>query len=161
MTQGAARYTTRYTDTQKDAIVKNVVLNGETVAESVRKASRGELGMAAFSLNLQYAYEVVNARREAFEGENDEVLRRVTAKALKQAHAANLKALRALHADADPAERARLAKAVSSTWQAMSTLGKAPGRPKTEAPAQEPVAPQRGPDVLDSLLELAPKGKAT
>jgi hypothetical protein len=134
------RFIKRYTDEQKDALLHAVLIDNVSVAEAVRRATRGELGVASFTFNLQYAYQVIKTGREDFEARNPEALGLATARELQRAHHANLRALRGLKEDADPGERARLAKHVAETWRAMGSGGAKPKRgerPSTNTPKTE------------------------
>lgn len=162
MAENRSRFRLRYTQAQKDAILKAVLLDGLYVAEAIRRAARGELDVAAFTIG-DYAYDIVKNGRDDFEGRNDEALEHGTREALKGAHRANLRALRALTDQADPAERARVAKAVAETQRAMASgskpkpaRGESTPQPETNGHGSQ----SQENDTLTKLLELAQKGAA-
>lgn len=153
-----ARFTKRYSDEQKTAFLRAVLVEGMAVQEAMRRAADGRLGVPAFEgRGTHWGYTLRNTYAAAFEAMNDEALAAATQRELRAAHLANLKALRELPADADPARRASAAKALRETQRAMeapSARGVAPKR-KTEQPA-----PVEKPDgTLGELLAMAGNAK--
>lgn len=158
MDMSSARFTRRYTDEQKRAMLEAHILQGLSVAECMRRARAGTLkpGMAPFGSAGRFAYDMIAKARETFEATNEEALAAGTEKALKEAHIANLKALRSLPEDCDPEKRARTAKALADTQRARAVQaprGKAKAKPGA-AEAETPTTPM-GPDVLGQLVQLA------
>jgi hypothetical protein len=145
------RFIHRFSDEQKDAILKARLVDRLRVPEIQRRARDGQLGVPAFEIG-DYAYQVIKRGQADYEERNDDALAQSTADTLKAAHRANLKALRGLGDDADPGERARLAKHVAETWRAMGAAG---AKPKPVRQKAEPVAVADGDDVLAGLLKNA------
>lgn len=147
-----ARLTRTYTDQQRQAMLKAVLSDGMGIAEAERAAMNGLLGLPPFG-RRRFGYPIIYNGRETYETKNEEALEAGTAKALKDAHLANLRALRALGEDADPAERARVAKALADTHRARGQVNPKGRSRKAEAPSE---APAKGEDVLGQLVQLAP-----
>jgi hypothetical protein len=150
----------RYNDAQIEAIMRAHLIDGHIVSEVWRMASRGELGVPAFEPDRRYIYQLIKHNRDAFEASNPDALRRSTEKALAKAHMANLRALQTLGTDADPAERARVAKAVADTLRTVAGDNRSTTRTKREPeqhnasknPTSEAVLKDR---TLTNLLDLA------
>jgi hypothetical protein len=154
-----ARFTRKINDAQKEAILAAHFRDGIRGAEIMRMAERGQLAGGPFGLG-RYVYEILETGREQWEAKDDQALADGTRKALREAHQANLKALRATKA-ADPAERARMAKATAESFKAMQAVnGKPATRPKPTAlngqsAGSEETAKAPGDGTLGELLELA------
>lgn len=69
----SSRFTTTYTQEQKDALLSAVILRGMAVTDAMQKAGTGELGVPAFKIG-RYAYDIIRDGRESFEARNDEAL---------------------------------------------------------------------------------------
>jgi hypothetical protein len=151
----------RYNEAQVEAIMRAHIIDGHIVSEVWRMAERGELGVPAFKPDRRYMYQLIKNNRDAFEASNPEALAAATTKALAMAHKANLDALRNLGADTDPAERARLAKALAETARTLNTHTpkretREPQRASENAPSDETPTSDR---TLTNLLGLAPTTK--
>lgn len=151
-----ARFTRIYTDEQREAFLRAILVDGMGVREAMRAAREGRLGIPAFTGRGEFwGYTLRDTHREKFEATNDDAIERGTREALRKAHLANLKALRELGDDADPAERSRLAKALAESDKARKTQKAAPAR------RREPDVPQNGSEApkadgtLGELLKLA------
>jgi transposase-like protein len=146
-----ARFVARYTDQQKDALLKAVLVDGLSIAEAARRAPHGRLGVDAFDVNRQYAYDLVKKGRDGYEERNPEALELATANELRRLHRLNLKRSRGLTEASDPDEIKRAAQALSATRSAMR--GPGGSKPKVHEPAPAPETPApRGDDVLTRLL---------
>jgi hypothetical protein len=150
-----ARFIRKYSEAEKDALMKAVFVDGITVAEAVRRAPQGRLDVPAFTLNLQYAYDIVKTGRDGYEERNPEALELATANELRRLHRLNLKRSRGLTEASDPDEIKRAAQALSATRSAM----RGPGGSKPRAHGENqtnPTAPTEKPsqseDVLSRLL---------
>jgi hypothetical protein len=94
--QSQARFTMHFTEAQKTAILRSVLVDGRSVAETIRMAKTGRLGMPAFDIG-RYAYQLVRKNRESFEAREPEALTAAIDHELKQAELdilANLRAIR-------------------------------------------------------------------
>jgi hypothetical protein len=105
-----ARFIRKYSEAEKDALMKAVFVDGITVAEAVRRAPQGRLDVPAFTLNLQYAYDIVKTGRDGYEERNPEALELATANELRRLHRLNLKRSRGLTEASDPDEIKRAAQ---------------------------------------------------
>lgn len=157
MADNSPRWSRKYTDAQREAFLRAVVLEDVPVAEAVRRAARGELGIPAFKVHGRYAYQLVGKLRESFEVDNPEALQRGTKKSLKTAHVANLRALRALPFDADPTERTRLAKAVHDSLKLLDAPAKPAAKGTARASGGEDTPVAQSDPTLEGLLKLAPE----
>jgi hypothetical protein len=154
-----ARFTKRYTDEQKTAFLKAVLVDGLAVQEAMRRAADGRLGVPAFEgRGTHWGYTLRNTYAAAFEAMNDEALAAATQRELRAAHLANLKALRELPADADPARRASAAKALRETQRAMEAPSARGVAPKRKA-EPEPAKPEKPDGTLGELLAMAGNAK--
>ena len=153
-----ARLTRIYTDPQRQAMLKAHLVDGMSIADAERAAMAGRLGLPPFG-RRRFGYNIIREGRETFEAKNDEALEAGTAKALRDAQLANLKALRGLPVDADPEKRARLAKALADAQRARGpVVSRAKAKAKAGAvEAETPRTPQP-PDVLGELVNLARSG---
>lgn len=154
------RDTRRYTDTQIQALLASMLIEGHTPAVTVRRALAGELGIPAFHVDRRYIYQLRDNNRDTFESEHPEALARRTYKALAVAHKANLDALEALANDTDPGERTRILKAVAESERILANATSKPAHPKnkntpTQTNEPEPQTPDGG--TLATLVNLAPK----
>lgn len=157
MSTGGSRFTRRYTDEQRMAILEAHLIRGLPAIECARRAMAGSLkdGLEPFGRTEKFAYDIIINGRDLFEAENPEALHRATQLALRDAHLANLRALREAK-NADPAERARLAKALAETDKARrqaNTTPKATAK-REAASTREPEnnTPEPQSDVLTGLL---------
>lgn len=150
-----ARFIKRYTDQQKDALLKAVLVDGLTVAEATRRAPQGRLGIEPFTVNRLYAYDIVNGGREGYEERNPEALELATTHELRRLHRLNLKRSRGLNETSDPDEVKRVAMALAATQRALGPQGK-PTRARGESTTQptEPTekSESQSADVLSQLL---------
>jgi hypothetical protein len=91
----------------------------------------------AFDPGRRYIYSLIKNNRDQFEASNPDALAASTTKALAMAHKANLDALRNLGADTDPAERARVAKAVADSARTLTAVA---GKTKPTTTRDEPTS---------------------
>lgn len=153
MAGNQARFTRQYTDVQKDALLSAVILDGLTVAEAVRRANAGTLGLPAFKLDRLYAYQLVKQGREAFRLRNpaalhktiDTLLTELAGLAVNQAEDVVARAKKGDIAAAD------IKRAISDLKAAKAGLER-PQKPK-DAPTDTPAV--AGDDVLTRLLGQA------
>jgi len=155
-----ARFTRKLTDQQKEAILAAHFRDGHRGAQIARMAEQGQLG-EPFHVG-RYVYEILERGREQWEARDDQALADGTVRELRTGHMANLRALRALASDADPAERARRMKAAAESLRAWkAAIHKPTGRPKLKAPAMPEQGEKPGPvdGTLGELLDLAGNAK--
>jgi hypothetical protein len=136
------------------------LIDGHIISDVWRMAQRGELGVPAFQPDRRYMYQLVKNNRDQFEASNPDALRRSTEKALAKAHMANLKALETLGTDTDPAERARVAKAVADTLRTVAgdtrTTPRTKKEPEPHANTKQDQSEAVKKDAtLNNLLDLA------
>lgn len=141
-----ARHTTRLTQAQKDALLKAHLLDGVNVRECQRMARRGELDTPAFEIG-DYAYDVIKHGRESFEERHPEALAKSTRAAIRRLHKRNLAKARALDGSTDPAENARVAKALAETYKAVQATE---ARPNAHAKAKAEPGYNQGPEPSDA-----------
>lgn len=165
---GAARFTTRFSQAQKDAILKAVILDGHTVKTARDMAKAGQLDVPAFEIGT-YAYDIVKNDREAFELANDSALDlaidtelRKTA-ALALAHNRALRALAKRDGTDDPDAMKRSAQALSAIKRARREAGTGSNQRAKAKPAQvettaEPVNTAKGASVVADLLSKTNEG---
>jgi hypothetical protein len=159
-----ARFTAHFTDAQKEAILRSVLVDGRTVADTIRAAKAGELGMPAFDIG-RYAYQLVRLGRDTFEAANDEALANAVEAELKALEIAAVNHSRAtrrrlkLDGTDNPAQISEAAKALSAAKRARREATPAlkakakPAAGSSQAPDQANT-PKRD-DPLSSLLNLA------
>jgi hypothetical protein len=162
---GAARFTAHFTDAQKEAIMRAVLVEGMTVADAMRGAAAGTLGVPAFTIG-RYAYDLVKDGRERYEANNDSALHHsidVEMKALEIAALKHARATRArLKGDGSdsPDAIAKAAKALSDTRRARRDTQGAKTKPApVQTAGENHAAKPKSDDALSNLLGLA--GKAT
>lgn len=152
MASGQARFTKRYSDAEKDALMRAVLVDGVIVAEAVRRAPQGRLGVPAFHLDLQYAYQLVKNGRERFESANPDALRGAIDQHLIKLAAKALKQARALEAQ-DVADPDQIRVAIRSLKEAKTGLQAPAKAPMSPRPVQEPDVDEKpSEDVLGRLL---------
>lgn len=166
---GAARFTTRYTDDQKQAILRAVLIDGHTVAQAIVMAGVGELGVPAFAIGV-YAYDVVKKGRDAFEAEHDDALTAAIEHELKGAEIDALATIRAIRKGFKPGlanDITRLAMAtrdLAAIRKARTDTLKAKREPQQHAKPQsstsEAVSTTPRDTTLTNLLDLASPAKA-
>lgn len=165
MASGAARFTRRYTQAQKDALIRAVCLERVTVAEAVRMAERGDLGMPAFKMQREYAYELVSKGREAFEASNETALGQTGDDLLRLAEhdaVAHLRRVRAqLKRDGtdDPTRLVKATQALSGVRKARreANTGFKPTAQGTAQSQTEANTPSTEDKTLSTLLAHATK----
>lgn len=161
---GRARFTAHFTDAQKEAVIRAVAVEGHTVADVIRKARAGELGLPAFDIG-RYAYQLVRDGRERYEADHDDALHAGIdreLKALEIAALAHARAVRArLKGDGtdSPDAIAKAAQGLSATRKARRDTQGAAGKPKAKQSAVQTdntngAAKPNG-DPLSNLLGLA------
>lgn len=157
--KGAARFTTAYTQEQRDALLRAVIIDGHTVRNAIDMANTGQLGVPAFGIG-RYAYDLVRDGREAFEARNDDALESALTAELKHnaiAALANNRALRRqLKADGrdDVDALRRNAQAIAAIQKARRDTeprAKAKPAPVQTNPTTDAPEPKTA-DVLQGLL---------
>lgn len=157
MTHGAARFTKRYTEAEKDAILHAVLIDNQTVAKTITDAADGKLNVPAFTVNRQYAYQIVKDNREAYEARNPEALRQAIDNELTTLAAKALAQARTL-AKAEMADPDLLRRTVQALKAAQSALAKPATPPKNTPQSQTaPMNTPTTPDVLAGLLDSTAK----
>jgi hypothetical protein len=116
---GKERHSHRFTQAQKDAILKAVLIDQMTPAQAWRAAKAGTLGMPAFDTGQRHVYTIVRRGREAFESENSTALANTTHDALIRLHRLALNHALALNDTSDLAEIAKAAKTLAETEKAL------------------------------------------
>lgn len=170
---GAARFTRRLTDKQRDAILRAVLIDGHSVAETIRMANDGRLGVPAFKLGT-YAYDIVRDGRETFEASNEEALSRAIELEMRGAETdalANVRAIRkALKRDGtgDTDQLRRHVANLAGIRKARREAGALP-KPGQKTKPEKALNPNAEPSqavntnepasVIATLLETAPKAK--
>jgi hypothetical protein len=87
--RGAARFTNRFTQAQKDALLRAVLIDGHTVKAARDLARAGQLTVPAFDIGT-YAYDVIKQGRDSFEQSNETALDLAIDAELKKTAAAAL-----------------------------------------------------------------------
>jgi hypothetical protein len=161
--QSQARFTMHFTEAQKTAILRSVLVDGRSVAETIRMAKTGRLGMPAFDIG-RYAYQLVRKNRESFEAREPEALTAAIDHELKGAELdilANLRAIRRPFKrdgtdNVEALKRAALAlSALRKARREAQTTTKT--KPRAEAnPSAEPNASVNT-DVIGTLLSKTPR----
>jgi hypothetical protein len=140
---GASRFTSRYTDAQKDAILRAVLITGTTVAEAIKLAAAGQLGVPAFTVGI-YAYDIVKKGRDGFEADHEEALNLAVANELKAAELdalANIRTIRrGLKRDVAN-DTSRLAAATRDLAQIRKARREANTAPRTSTKPQHSAKP--------------------
>jgi hypothetical protein len=169
--RGAARFTNRFTQAQKDALLRAVLIDGHTVKAARDMARAGQLGVPAFEIGV-YAYDVIKSGRDQFEQSNETALDLAIDAELKRTAAAALAHNRSLLASfkrdgtSDPDALRRSAQTLSAIKRARREAAnpRAATKPKpapvntageTEAYTVEPV------NVVADLLAKAGEGART
>lgn len=158
MANNAARFTKRYTDAEKQAILRSVIVERQSVVQTVRKAAAGELGVPAFDLNKTYAYEIVKREREAYEAQNTDALATGIDEAISRLAAKTLRMARTLErmAEPNPDEVRRTVQALKTARAAL----REPNAPKNDAPTLVQTNATQAPNVIETLLRNAPRNVA-
>lgn len=150
------RDTRRYTEHQIQAMCKAHFIDGHTPAEVVRMASAGTLGVPAFTIDRRYIYQLLHARREAFEAQQPEALARGTHTRLIRLH-------RLLEAQADKLDEtssaeeiARISKRLAESQRQIDST--TPPEPRRPEPANDQPADKPKPSVVTDLLTRANEG---
>lgn len=168
---GASRFTTRFTQAQKHAILKAVLIDGHTVKTARDMARAGQLDVPAFEIGT-YAYDIVKADREAFELANETALDLAIDAELRKTAGLALAHNRALLAKArrdgtdDPDALKRSAQALSAIKRARREAQTGSNQRAKAKPAQvettaETVNTDSGASVVASLLGKADGGRRT
>lgn len=159
--KGGARLTRHYTDRQRDALLKAVLVDGISQREAERRAIDGTLepGLAPFG-RPRFIYSLIRRGRADFEAGNDEALDFGHASELRRLYLLALAKSRQLDTSADVAEIARHAKAVGEAHKALRAHATTPKtKPKPQASAREATnhgaEPQQAEDVLAGLVSIA------
>lgn len=126
----SARFTVNCTEAQKQAILKASILEGHKLSDVRRMAEAGQLDVPAFKIGPGI-YDLVRRNRDTFEAQNYEALAASTRTELQRLHRLNMADSRRLGKTTDPAERARVAKALAETHKALSTNTPRPGTKRT------------------------------
>jgi hypothetical protein len=159
MSQSGPRFTRRYNDAQKAALLKAVLSDGISTAEAVRRAASGDLGVPAFKLDKVYAYQLVGKGREAFEAQNPEALRLSIDRQIVAMARKALKMARALEKQQDP-DPAALKAWVAALKAAQTGLAR-PEKPRAGQGSGDGLErPRSEEDVLGGLLAKAGNGRA-
>jgi hypothetical protein len=155
---GQARFTTRYTQTEKDAILRAVLVEGHTVVKARQLAAQGELGVPAFEIG-NYAYDVVRDGREGFESRDDAALDRAMAEDIRLDAIAALAHNRALRArlkgdGTDDPEALKRAATALHAIRKLRNEGKQAPRPKPGTVQTSDTGANTAPtgDTLTNLL---------
>lgn len=167
-TNSAARFTRRYTDAQKQALLRAVVLDGHTVAEARKMARNGTLGVPAFELSTT-AYTIVRDNREQLEASNETALALAIQRELHDAELDALAHLRATRqsfkrdASGNPEPMRRATQALTAIQKARRDAQKPGAKPKPAANTQtpEPTNTPAADDTVAELLKLRPKDART
>jgi hypothetical protein len=161
MATGASRFTRRYTDQQKDALLRAVCIDRMTVAAAVRAAEAGELGIPAYTVNRLYAYSLIKDGRDQFEAGNEQALAVAIEHELKGAEIdalANIRAIRrALKAgEGDTAKLAQATRDLATITRARRETSKTPKGKTTlvQTNGTEPQNTDNG-NTLQGLLGIA------
>lgn len=164
MAQGGARFTTRYTALQKEALLRAVCIDRMTVADAVRAAAAGELGLPAFEINRQYAYDILKKDRDAFEAGNEEALEAAIDHELRGAEIDALAQIRKLRkrgreSEVDTARLALASKDLVAIRKARREAGTNTQTTKTKPPSSQSAQPSnaqaKSDATLSDLLDLA------
>jgi len=158
---GRARFTAHFTDAQKEAIMRSALVEGRTVADTIRAAKAGELGMPAFDIG-RYAYQLVRDGRDRYEGQNDEALHRSIDDELHALEIAALSHARAIRrrlkgdGTDNPDSIAKAAQGLSATRKARREANSAQKGAKPKATPGYNQPPERPKDdPLTNLLAMA------
>jgi hypothetical protein len=158
---GAARFTTRYTEAQKQAILHAVLIGQMTVAQAIEAAKAGELGVPAFHIGA-YAYDIVKKGRDQFEAQHDDALTLAVEAELRGAELdalATIRAIRRTFKRGEANDTTRLAQATRDLAQIRKahkdTLVQTTPRAKA-APVQTNEPQRANDDTLTTLLNHAP-----
>lgn len=166
-TTGPARFTRRFTDAQKDALLRAHLVGGHTVGEVIGMANAGQLDVPAFEIGA-YAYDIIRDGREGYEERNDDALTLAVATELRLAENDALGHIRAIRrsfkrGESDPDALTKATKALSAIRRARREA--AIGQPKPKAPVNTPVhtddQPRETPSVVADLLASVDRGART
>lgn len=150
---GKERHSNRFSQAQKNAILKAVLIDQMTPAQAWRAAKAGQLGLPAFDTGQRHVYTIVRRGREAFEAENGQALANTTHDALIRLHRLALNHALALDDESDLAEIAKAAKTLSETEKALNA--KTP-RGQQQTSANHDNAPEpKATSVVTSLLDMS------
>jgi hypothetical protein len=161
-----ARFTAHYSDEQKGAIMRAVLVEGMTVADAIRAGRAGQLGLPAFDIG-RYAYQLVRLGRDQYEADHDSALHRSIDGELKALEIAALKHARATRArlkgdgSDSPDAIAKAARGLAETRKARRDTTRATKTPAgtVQTAGENGSTTPKSQDALSNLLGLA--GKAT
>lgn len=148
---GKERHSNRFTQAQKDAILKHVLIDGHTPAQAWRAAKAGQLGIPAFDPGQRHIYTLIKRGRESFEHEHSEALANTTHAALIRLHRLALNRALALNEDTDVAEIAKTAKTLAETERALNASQ--PKTPVETNPTPDNNTANQAASVVTSLLD--------
>lgn len=159
-TSGQARFTRRLDQHQRDAILRSVLVDGRTVAETIRLANIGQLGIPAFDIGV-YAYDIVRKYRDTFEERDEDALEAAIQRELKAAELDALAHIRAVRRSfkrdeaSNPEALRRATQALAAIKKARRDAGatKHPAKPKP-APVQT-TQPDASAGTIETLLKAA------
>jgi hypothetical protein len=162
MSESRARFTSTYTQAQKDAVLRSVLVHGRSVAATITLAGQGKLDVPAFDVG-RYAYEIVKRGRDAYELEHEDALKAGGDDELRLAENAAVAHMRVIRhgLKRDGTDNLdHMAKAAQNLAQIRKARREAnPGQkpPKPATQGAEPVNTPETADVLQRLVGLAPK----
>jgi hypothetical protein len=158
---GSSRFTQRFTETQKNALLRAVLADGHTVAQARKMARAGQLDAPAFDIGT-YAYKLIAAGRDQFEANNEDALNRALADELKGAELDGLATIRAIRhtfkrdGTGDTTLLAKAARDLAQIRKARKDASVQTARPRAKAAAYtgeaEPVNTANQPNVVADLL---------
>jgi hypothetical protein len=155
---GKERHSHRFTQAQKDAILKAVLIDQMTPAAAWRAGKAGQLGLPAFDTGQRHVYTIVRRGRETFESENSSALANTTHDALIRLHRLALNHALGLDDTSDLAEIAKAAKTLSETEKALRAK---PARGIDHGSADDASVPDAAQtSVVSNLLDMS-KAKRT
>ena len=137
--------------------MRDVLVEGHTVADTIRRANAGQLGMPAFDIG-RYAYQLVRDGRDQYEAEHEDALHRGIDDELKALEIAALSHARAIRrrfkgdGSDSPEALAKAAQALSATKKARRDANTAKNAAKPKATPVQTGANTKAADVLGDLL---------